>query len=523
MKPLFFILRKTIKNYIKELSHKPGVLILYILIIISVIAMIVISITMPQNTINFSLNKFKLFGAIVTALLLFITIFGVKQGINKGSSFFRISDVNFVFTAPISPQKVLIYGFLKQLSTTFFIIFFLIFQLPNLKNMFPIINFGGLIIICTAFLLAFSMSIIGLLTYSAASKNKKVRYFIEKSFYVIAALLIIGLVITYLKVKNPTDALLTFLNNKIFLYIPFIGWFKQVLLAALTGVNTLFFINILLILLFLALMMYTMYKLNTDYYEDVLQATELKEELIKNKKEGKMVFSITSKKVKKVQSTNYSKGAKAIFYRHLLEYRKCGILFLDNSTIFICIAGIGFGIFMPGKSINLILYFSVYILFFFVMQGKWSQELSRPYIYLLPFSSGTKLFYTTLGDLIKNAVNGIVLFVIAGILVKADPLTIPFCVLVYTSFASIFIYGDIVSRKLLGAAHSKNLEMFLKMLLILIIIIPDIIISIIIAIAFKGNILSNYFIYLGMLAYNVLLSFVLILIGKGIFENLELN
>lgn len=524
MRPLFYIMRKSFKNHIKELKHKPGTLILYLVIIALLAAMILISIFSP-NKISLSQNKKELYSAIISGIVMIVIIYGLHQGASKGNSFFRLADVNLVFTSPISPQKVLIYGFIKQLYTSFLIIFFLIFQLPNLKFHFPLTDFGGLIILLTAFFLVFSMSIIGLLTYSIASRYTKARGYIDKVIYVIIGLLLLGFVLTYFKVRDPKQAALTFLNHKLFLYIPFIGWFKQIFMSAILGINTAFFIHIVLVVVFLIILMYIMYKLNTDYYEDVLAATESKEEQIKNKKEGKSSFNFNSKKVRKIQNTNMGTGAKAIFYRHMLEYRKSGIPFIDKTTLSVVIAGTFFGYFTSGKNINTVLYFSIYMLFFFVIQGKWSQELSKPYIYLLPFSSAKKVFFATLGDLIKYTIDGFILFTTAGILMKSNIMTIIFCSITYASFAAIYIYGDMLARKLLGSTHSKNVEMFLKLFLIFFIILPEIVISIALSIIspFASPIINEFISYIVLLTYNIIVSFILLICSKGIFEKLEMK
>lgn len=523
MKPLFYIIRKSFKNHLKQLKHKPGILILYIFMILFLFGMIAMSIFMPNRNISNLQNKKEIFGAIVTGTTLFIVIWGIKQGSVKGNSFFRMSDVNLAFTSPISPQKILIYGFIKQLYATFFAVFFLIFQLPNLKNHFPLVNFGGLIIIATAFLLIFSLSIIGLLTYSVSSRSLKARSYVDKLTYGLTGLLLVGYVFTLVNLKDPKAAGLAFLNHKAFTYIPFIGWFKQMFMASLNGIDKTFFFNLGIILLFLGLLMYIMYKLNTDYYEDVLSATEQKEEMLRNKKEGKANFSLGSTKAKIIKNKKVGTGASSIYYRHLLEYRKSGIPFIDKGTFIAALSGIMFGYFMPGKNINAVLYFTVYMLFFFMFQGKWAQELSKPYIYMLPFKSSQKIFYATLSDLIKHTIDGVVLFTAAGIVFKADIITVILCALCYSSFAAIYLYGDILSRRLLGSVHSKNMQVFLKLFTILLIILPGIIISIIASMMLKDLIIAKYVNYIVLFGYNIIVSIILAILGRGIFDHLEMN
>ena len=129
---------------------------------------------------------------------------------------------------------------------------------------------------------------------------------------------------------------------------------------------------------------------------------------------------------------------------------------------------------------NTILYFSIYVLFFFTIQGKWGQELSKPFIYLIPYSSISKLFYATLADLIKYTIDGLVLFIACVIIFKSSAVIVILCAAAYASFGAIYTYGDVLSRRVLGSIHSKNLGIFIKMGITFLVVLPGIIASIIV-------------------------------------------
>ena len=264
MKPLFYIFRKTIKNHILQLKKKPGILILYILIFILLILMIGLTFLAPQR--NVAAGRVDTYGAIVTGAILVVMWFGVNNGIDKGSSFFRLADVNLVFTAPISPTRVLIYGFIKQLYTTLFFLFFLLFQMPNLRNFLPITGTGILIIFLAMFLLIFTMSILGLLTYSLASRSNGTRRLAKRMLNCLTAIFGLTLLYNILIYKDFPVAAMNILNNKFFIYLPFIGWLKSILMSAVNGVTVSFYINIILCIAFIITMIYVLFKLNTDYY-----------------------------------------------------------------------------------------------------------------------------------------------------------------------------------------------------------------------------------------------------------------
>ena len=521
MRPLFYIFRKTIKNHIKQLKKKPGILILYMFIFIVLVLMIVVTIINPQR--SSARGSIELYGAIVTGIILGVVFFGVKNGIENGSSFFRLSDVNLVFTAPISPTRVLIYGFIKQLYTTLFLIFFLLFQIPNLSNLLPITGPGILIIFLTLFLLFLTMSILGILTYTIASKSNKSRSLAKRILNSLMAIFGLALLYNIFVYKDFMRAAIRLLNNKFFIYLPLIGWFKSILMAAVNGITYSFYINVLLCIAFIILMIYTLFKMNTDYYEDVLAATDRNEDLITMKKSGNGNINYGRKKFRKIKSGNIGSGASAIFYRHLLEYKKSGIPFVDKMTFIMLGIGVSSRYIMPGNSMNTILYFSIYVLFFFTIQGKWGQELSKPFIYLIPYSSISKLFYATLADLIKYTIDGLVLFISCGIIFKSSAMSAILCAIAYASFGAIYTYGDVLSRRALGKAHSKNLRVFIKMGITFLVVLPGIIASIIVLVVYNENPSMQYLSYIILICYNILASFLIILLSRGIFESLEMS
>jgi hypothetical protein len=521
MKPLFYIFRKTLKNHILQLKKKPGILILYLLIFIFFIFIIVSSLILPsQSSVN---GSAEVYGAIATAAILLTVWYGVKNGIDNGSSFFRLSDVNFVFTAPISPKRVLIYGFIKQLYTTLFLVMFLLFQIPNARNFLPITGSGIIIILLASFFLVFTMSILGLLTYSITSKSSKSRNMAKKILNIVTAIFGIALLSNIYIYKDFSKAVVSFLNNSFFIYIPFIGWIKSILMAAVNGITYSFFIHVLLCVIVIISMIYALYKLNSDYYEDVLAATDKKEEMFAMKKSGKGNVNYGRKKFRKIKSGNMGNGSSAIFYRHLLEYKKSGIPFIDKMTFIMVGVGLGSRYIFPGTSMSTVLYFSIYMLFFFTLQGKWAQELSKQFIFLIPYSSMSKLFYSTLADLIKYTIDGLVLFIVSGIVFKSSPLTSILCGITYASFGAIYTYGDVLSRRFLGSVHSKTLGMFIKMGITLLVILPGIIIHVYLLYKSGDNSSAQHISYIVLICYNIIASFLIMLLSKGVFDSLEMD
>lgn len=521
MKPLLYILLKNLKNIVRDLKKKPLALILYTFLLLSFLGMIVLSFAMPSRQVG--RIPAEAFDAVMTLVLLVVFYMGLSKGAEKGGSFFRLSDVNLVFTSPISPKRVLLYGFINQLYTSLIFLLFISFQIPNLKNNFAIKDYGIAIIYVSVLLLFIVLQLSGIILYSVSSRSPSFRKGFGRFMYAAVLLFIAGFLPRLLETRDILRAGLSYLNAPFFDYIPLIGWFRVVLTASVSGVDGYFWLNAALILAALGSMVFFFYKLNTDYYEDVLAATEKKEEQLKAVREGRGKSAINTGRARKVTQTYGGRGASAIFYRQLLEFRKSGYVFVNKNTLLIAVFGIASKYFFPYSSIKTVLYFTVYMLFFFSIQGKWQQELGKPYIYQLPVDSSQKVFYATLSDNLKNFTDGLVLFIAAGIMFKADPLTIVLSALAYGSFGAVYVYGDVLSQRLLGPLHSKNLIMFIKLFLNLFILLPGIVVSVAGGFVFKGVPFIDYYTTLVLIVYNLLASAVMLLIGRNIFDTLEMR
>ncbi|WP_050606673.1 putative ABC exporter domain-containing protein [Clostridium niameyense] len=520
MKSLGYIVKKSIKNSIKNLKNNPTKLILYVFCI-GILCLMMIS-TKGMTNLQYNKNSTKLFQAIATVSTLIVIYFSVNTGLKKGGSFFRMSDVNLIFTAPIEPQKVLIYGFLKEMYKDVILIFFLLFQVPNLYKFFPIKPNGVWTIFIGIFLLQIVYSVLGVLIYSVSYRSPKYKIGIKYLINILATLFAGSFLLNVLREKSVKSAFISFFNQRFFENLGFITWITKVFNASVYGINLQFFINLIKIVVVIALIVYVVYTLHIDYYEDAISNASIKEKQLKQAKEGKKAMDFNKGfKAKKVKGALRSNGAKIIFEKQMLEYKKLGFFFVDKMTIIIGIVSFVFA-FCAKMSINFTLYFSVYILLICTFQGKWADELSKPYIYLMPEDSKCKIFYATIANHIKNLVDGTILFSITGIILKTNIIYLILCIMCYVSFGAIFIYSDLFIRRFFGGKISKTIESFIKVIILILIVSPGIVISSTFMIMYKGFV-GNLYAYLSIIIYNSLISLGIISLSKGIFEKVEMK
>lgn len=519
MSSLIFLMRSTLKNLIKGAFKKPIILIGYIFIALFLIGMIVMTFVMPGGFVRkASPELFKGIMLLVFTVLYYTTL---KLGVDKGSTYFRMADVNLVFTAPVRPNQVLLYGFIKQIGGTFLLLFIAMFQIPNLKNNFEMKPYGVLMLMLSVVAYALSYPLISMVIYSWASKVKSRRKLVKRIMDACALTVAVLLLISLSQTRSLTATLGSVLNHPVVRYFPIIGWTGSIASSAAIGFTTEFWVGAIGMLALIIGASVTLYHMNLDFYEDVLEGTEYVEAAMKAKREGNnMMFNVKIKQ--KVSHKLSGTGARAIFSKHLLELKKTAyFLFFDRISIIVIIAALVFKFMMPDEmgaaSLSLVLGFSVYMLMLFQVQGRLGTEMDKHYIYLIPASPQEKLFYTTLSQHVKNFFDGLVLFVVAGILFNAHIPNVIACILTYVAFGAVFVYTDVLSRKLFGWVHSKGLLVFIKIFVTILIFVPGIVAAVIAAMATE----SELFAILALGGWGLILATTLFIFSSNILNNLE--
>lgn len=519
MKALLFLIRRTLKNLIKGIFKKPSLLIGYIFITLFVIFMLVASFALPSGAIR--RGSPGVFTGILSLAFVFMYYSTLKIGIEKGSTYFRMADVNMAFTAPIMPNKILLYAFIKQVGSTFLFLFIGICQIPNLKNNFELQPYGVWMVLLAMVMYALSYPLISMILYSWAARYSRRKKILKRLLDCLALAVVIFFVISLAKTRNFGEALEAVFDNPVSRYFPVTGWTASIATSAMLGFTTEFVVGLTGMVLLIIGTSVALYRLNLDYYEDVLEGAEYIEAAVKAKREGNNVnFNLKIKN--KVNQKLSGTGAAAVFFRRLLELRKTAFfLFLDRASVSVIIAAIIFKLVIPDDTgiltLSYILFFSVYVLFLFQVQGGTGKELEKHYIFLIPDSSPKKLFYATLAEHIKNFFDGTVLFVISGILFKSSLLTIIICILAYTFFGAVYTYGDVLTRRIFGRIHSKGTQIFIKAIVNLLMILPGLIVGGILVAATEKEILL-----VGVVAlWNFVLAVTLFVFSAGIFKNIE--
>ncbi len=516
MGALFYVVKRTIVNYIKSLKRKPGQLIIYIIFLAMFVFMFIGSAKGEFN--NKGVLSPELRSVIFAAFPLIILYFTVSGGLKKGSTFYRMADVNFVFPSPIDRRSILIYGFIRQLGFALLFIMWMMFQIANVQNLLAVPYEGLWIFFVTILIAILYIPVCSMIIHASVISHPERKTLYNRIFMGFFALLGAGFLILLVQTKDPIIAANTILGSEAFTYVPILGWLKVMMEASVTGFTTYSLISAGLLLVCLAGLVWYLLSSDIDYFEEVLMETERKEKLIQDKRQGR-AQSMAPKKVRKVRSFYKGDGPAAIFYRQLLEYRKSGFFLFDKGSGLLIVIGAALAYFLRDNPMKMeyVLYASIYLLFILSMSGRWGQELDTHFIYLIPGKPMAKLWYATLSNHIKHLFDGLVLFMVVG-QVFGTPivhrLLLAGC---YAAFGAIYVYGDVLFRRMFSSGHENLVSGMLKLVAVTILTAPALFIVIFGRIMAKGSLALIGLSYAGVIGYTVLISFLVMLLGRRLF------
>jgi hypothetical protein len=519
MNALVYILSRSFKNTLKGLIRKPAALIAYIIIAFFFIAPAIFGGSDHQPvTAGMSKDVVK---SIITGYSVFLLVISLISSLN-GASFFRMADVNLLFTAPLKAGYILVYGFIKQLGASIMVMLFLALQYPNWKRSFGFNDGAGWILIASYMLLITISSLVGMLLYAFVSKKPARISWTRKIIYVFVIAFIMPIVINTITTGDLLNSIVAWLSNDNLKFIPIIGWFREILMGVYVGFNREIVLYLFLILLISIVAFICLYQMDTGFYENVLFGTELKEKAFQASREGKKAQSSTLRKYRKVKANFTMEGSLAIFQKQILEKRKKGLLLLPTRTIIMVTGAIIAALSIPANSMELmlgILAVAAYLMLIMNMAAAWESDLSYHYIYLIPASAFKKMLSATLSDVINIFIEGVLIFGAVGLILRVGPPIVLSVIAAYIALGVVFIYSDLVVRRMFGKIHGNVLRIFFRVFLLMIIALFAVVPAVIIFIAADSYALA----LLVSALINIILALLFMWIGVGLFKSPEVS
>lgn len=517
MKGIAYLVRTTFKNQLRELIRTPARLIATLLIAALFVTMFFSS--PSEDTSRMPLSYLT---AGITALFAVMFFLIARNGLNAGASFYTMPDVSLLFSAPVSSRTILFYGLFKQLGTSLALGFVLIFQYSWLHNLFGI-SLPDLIVILLGYAYTvFSAQLASMLIYSLTAGSDKKRGAARKIFGAAAALAIAAAGIPALMQGGSIlEGAVSAANGPFSLLILPAGWISAAVGLQFGGAPLMGIAGLTLAVLLLALMVLLLARVDADFYEDVLRATEVSHSAITAKKEGKVQDVLPQNvKVGKVGIGGKS-GAIAFYYKHRLENRRARIFLMDGLSLIMAAMTLAFGFFMRDSGGVLAAFaFACYLQLFTTASGRWVRELTLPYVYMVPQPAFRKLAAICLEQVRTAALEALIVMIPLGLICGASPAVIGAMVAARIGYSLFFIAGNLLIERVLGWLNSKTVILFLYFLIMIVLAIPGIILA---AVASTLLTWGTAAALLATLLWNLLLSAAIGLFCRDILLYAELN
>lgn len=516
MQAIMYLIKKTYLNKIKRSFKSIPSAILTVLGVAGFIFIFISSFRMKKSPLESTSSE-----TIVAAIVLFLGVLLYNSFLSRDAGILTMADANFLFTGPFEKRQVLMYLLISVAPASLMIGFFMCFYLPMLMG--PALSFGKYLI--TLVVISLFLGIIFLsyyYIYIIDAENTGFKKKAKKIFW--AFLGVLAVAFAAVLFNNDFELKITvkrYFESSWYNWVPLFGWTKWAVSSLLTGkILTGFIPSVCLLLAVNAVLCIMLYNIKVDFYEKTLEDSVSLQKIMDDiKTSGKADSHAFSKLKNKPVSVKFKTGAGAIYSKQMLESGKLGIM-SSNREILLQLFYVAFGLIF-GFKFNFVIAMVGFGALSMSLNDSWHRDFKKPYVFLIPESSFKKLIYSVLPGLIKTMISGGIALAIAAVAYKLSPAAGINYILLFFSFAILFVFAEIFTYRLIGSNSNAVVVTMLRMLFVIVACIPAIVILVVIAIISNGmpNIIETS---LCMLAVNVLISILLAYLSKGIFEQSEL-
>ncbi len=516
MSSLFFLLSRKLKNRVREMLHRPSEIVVLILLA----AMVAVTIFSGRvGEVNgFGLRNIEELYAIVFALYAFEFILISKNGFVNGASMFSMADVNLLFTSPRKPRTLLSYGLFGQLGRSFFLGVFILYQYSWVHDSYGV-GYGFIIAVLIGYAVtAFVSQMLAMLIYAFTSSSDKKCLAVKSVYYLIILTFIVRFAhLTFSGGADLIPSAVKAANMSFMRFFPVAGFVRYGVVSAvkseLLGVLVSLGIFVLCVAVFYAVISF----LKSDYYEDVLKATEVSFSAITASKEGKAAENTPRNiRVGKI-GFKEGEGASAIAAKHKIENRRARVFVLDTLSLIFAVITVALGFIM--KDITAAFVMNIYFSVFTVGTGRWAKELLLPYAYLIPEPPFKKLLNMIKEQFPSFVAEALLTFVPFYFIFKCSPIEVSGLVFAKVSFGFLFIGVNLVLQRFFGNGGNKALLIMLYFVLAAVFSVPGIALGFAAAefVPLGGSM------YLVMSAMNFVVGAVTLYCSRNVLEFAEYN
>lgn len=520
---LGYLLRTKMRNQLLSFFKKP-IRIVYVVIVLGLLAMTFIGGKSGAAEPDRKLRDISELTAGINALFILIFSTTFNSGLKNGGTFFKMSDVNFLFPSPLSKRSVLFYALVQQMWSSLLIGIFILFQYSALHVNYNLSALGLILIFLTYSLVTFLSQTFAMFVYTYVSDSDKKRNIAKIIFYAVILLPISYAGLQVLQNKSAIIPALAKAGNGLpVLVFPFAGWLGGFTGGILKGEYFEAAVYLAVCAVAFFVMLTAMSRSKRDYYEDVIASAESIQSITGAAKDG--VAPESAPRHIKVGRTGIGRGegSSVLFFKHLLENRRLSKIMVSPMSIMFTLISIGFSLFIKDGGIFPVFAFSIYIMIFSVAVGRFNRELTKPYIYLIPEPPMKKMIYALAETFPTQLVESSLIFIPISVIMGIDFTLCIVCIVARVAFSAVFLSAGIAIERIWGGSLPKLAGVFLYFLVDILMVLPGAGLAYLVSLTGFQIISSDITAILCLTVSNILVSLLVLYLCRNVLQYAEVN
>lgn len=413
-------------------------------------------------------------------LLLVVVLWGIYGGSKKGSDFFLMADANILFAAPLKAQTVLMFRLSFQMLALLFFTFYLIFQVPSMKLILGLDNFAIVAIFLAWGMLLFMSKLMSVFTYTLTATYEHLKKYVVPFVFAVGLLVVAATGAVYISTGNDYMATLRLTYGADWSnYIPVFGWYKAMVMNAINGHVFASLGYMALNLVFLIALVWGIWHIKADFYEDALAGAQKRDDMTKAALEGRNINKDKKQSAKRTQKLEHKVrksyelkgwGASVFLHKSILNRRRFSKFgFVTNTLLlYLAIGGLG-AAFMAYKTdlreISVIGLIMALTLFFRNFGNPIEIESSHNWLFLVPEDPYKKVLYAILAGSVDCVLDLLPGIVVAAVILRGNPLMALLWLATLVSMDFMFSCFGLLLQAILPSSAMDVVKSMLQMML----------------------------------------------------------